>query len=196
MHIVTIIPAAGKSSRMGKDKPFLEIKGKTIISQQVEIIKQTSLLPVYIITNHPDMLKDQIDTSVTVIVNANNKTFSMLESIRLGIQKTPANTTGAMVVPGDFPLDTADLINKLRAVFNDNPKKIVLPVFKNKRGHPIVIPAKFFKNIISSYDDLGLKGLLVEFSNSVLEVDWPDNSVLTNLNFARDYKKYIMGKRE
>ena len=37
---------------------------------------------------------------------------------------------------------------------------IAVPIYKGKRGHPLLFTARYREEILNQYDDVGLRGLL------------------------------------
>src|SRR6516164_8647370 len=54
MNFSAVILAGGKSSRMGRDKAFLETGGKTLLARQIEIARFAGATEVFI-SGHADM---------------------------------------------------------------------------------------------------------------------------------------------
>ncbi|HEU6447372.1 MAG TPA: molybdenum cofactor guanylyltransferase [Verrucomicrobiae bacterium] len=63
MNFSAVILAGGKSSRMGRDKAFLEIGGKTLLERQIRTVKNAGANEVFI-SGRPDADYSQFDCRV------------------------------------------------------------------------------------------------------------------------------------
>jgi molybdopterin-guanine dinucleotide biosynthesis protein A len=48
MNFSAVILAGGKSSRMGRDKAFLEIGGQTLLARQIQVVREAGAVEVFI----------------------------------------------------------------------------------------------------------------------------------------------------
>ena len=87
MHVVTLILAAGTSSRMGRVKQLLSIHEKTLLQHTVDLsmkIKSTKML--CILGAHANEIIHKVDfKSVEYIINKNHK-LGLSSSIISGIK--------------------------------------------------------------------------------------------------------------
>ena len=115
----------------------------------------------------------------------------MLSSVRCGLQNLPENCQVVMVVLGDQPSITTGLIDKMLQSFAATEKSILVPLHKDKRGHPILFSSRYREEITTQYDDVGLRGLLHSHSDDVFELDVPTSSVLCDMDYPEDYRREL-----
>ena len=96
-----------------------------------------------------------------------------------------------MVFLGDQPMVEASVINKMINLYNESGKGILVPVFENKRGHPLLADKKYRDEIKNLDDPEGLKGLLRRHPDDLLEVDSENPSVLMDIDTRKDYNNQI-----
>src|SRR5690606_1115371 len=103
-EVWAIILAAGKSTRMHRQKLLLPYKGKTIIEQVVEkAMKAVQKNVVVVLGSHSDEIYKQIkDTGVPVQQNENYAS-GMLSSIVCGFNALPADARAVLIFLGDQP---------------------------------------------------------------------------------------------
>jgi CTP:molybdopterin cytidylyltransferase MocA len=115
----------------------------------------------------------------------------MLSSVQRGFRNLPSDFSSVLVFQGDQPLITPTSINKVIEAYLTSGKGIIIPVFKGKRGHPILIGSKYRNEIDKLNPERGLKSLAEEFSYDVLEVDTNDSGILTDFDTYDEYKNGI-----
>ena len=70
-------------------------------------------------------------------------------------------------------------------------KKIIVPKHNGKRGHPILLSRIFKNEILTNFDDIGLRGILRAHDNDIYEMNVTDQSVIADMDYPQDYQKEI-----
>lgn len=108
-------------------------------------------------------------------------------SVMTGLERLAENTD-CFIQNVDNPFVTVDLLSSLLPYAH--PEGYVVPVFKGKGGHPILLGAKVAKEIFNKeHGDLSLKEVLKNYKK--IEMETQDEKVLVNINSKEDYKKYF-----
>ena len=76
----------------------------------------------------------------------------MLSSVKCGFRNLPSDFEAVLVFQGDQPLITPKVINTVIEAYRSSGKGIVIPVYKKKRGHPLLIDRKY-RNEIEKLDN-------------------------------------------
>jgi molybdenum cofactor cytidylyltransferase len=100
----------------------------------------------------------------------------------------PNGTKAALIFQGDQPFIVQDVINKVIRSYKDSDKGIVIPVCRNRRGHPLLIDRKYFSEVEKLDDKEGLRSLAYLFSDDVSEIETGDNGILRDFDTYEDYK--------
>jgi len=190
--ICAIVLAAGCSSRMGTQKLLLPFGKSTVISHIVNQILQSKVQRTYVVTGHQGerITKELSDKQVNIINNPEYKT-GMLSSVRAGIRDIPHEYDAILITLGDHPSITTNLIDEMIQEFSQTNKKIIVPKYNDKRGHPILFSSIFKDEILSNFDDVGLRGLLRVHENQVFEMKVSDSSVVSDMDYPEDYQREI-----
>ncbi|MDZ7261647.1 MAG: molybdenum cofactor cytidylyltransferase [candidate division KSB1 bacterium] len=183
-----IILAAGESKRMGKPKLLLPFGERTIIETVVTNAVQSKAAEVLVVLgSEAEKIREKIkDYPIKISVNP---TFSqgMLSSIRWGFESLPENAHAALVILGDQPFIPTSVINKIIDAYKQNEKGIVLPVYKKKRGHPILVDMKYRDEVKCLSPDTGLRALIYNHTEDLLEVEVGTPSILADIDTMEDY---------
>jgi len=92
----------------------------------------------------------------------------MSTSAKAGIGALPANVDGAVLFLVDHPLIDGETIRAL--IRQVKPGRIIVPVFAGRRGHPIVIAADLFPEVLGLPSDQGLNTVVKRNHDRVIEV--------------------------
>ena len=165
MKIAAVILAAGASSRFEDGHKLLAlIDGVPMIRRVATAVAASNVSELIVVTNAAD---DRVPAAVgqgrwKLIANPQSRN-GLSSSLRLGLTAI-SDAEGAMIVLGDMPGLTSELLSKLLAEFeNTNGEKIVFPVLeKGTRGHPVIWPRAAFDRLKLITGDKGGRQLLDE----------------------------------
>jgi molybdenum cofactor cytidylyltransferase len=188
--IWAVILAAGESRRLGGAKLLLPYGRTTIIETVINKVTSSKVeRTLVVLGSHWRTLKELIKKYP--VVTAVNPRFKqgMLSSIQRGISALPRNCRAAVVVLGDQPDVRPGVINLLLADYRREGKGIVVPVYGQNRGHPLLVDLKFRNEIAGLNPEVGLRDLLQKHPQDILEVRVPRSSVLLDIDTPEDYRK-------
>ena len=192
--ISAIVLAAGKSSRMGKvNKMHLPYKESSVIGTVVDELDKSLVDEIIIVENLDGRIAEHLAYNVSLkFVTNPDADQGLTSSIQCGINATSTNTDGFLICLGDMPLltniDYNLLINKL---LDNNNKVILLPLYDNKRGNPVLFSSQFKKEILQLPDKSGCKPVVAANKNLVIEVPLANNHCHKDIDTMDDYKKLI-----
>jgi molybdenum cofactor cytidylyltransferase len=190
--ICAVVLAAGLSSRMGVQKLLLPFDGKTVIGHIVDQILVSSIDKVYAVVGHePERISAELSGRAVSIVNNPDYKSGMLSSVRSGLQNLPEKCQAVMVVLGDQPSITAELIDQMLKSFTTTEKNILVPLYEGKRGHPLLFSSLYRDEILTHYDDVGLRGLMHNHPEQVFELTVSTASVLCDMDYPEDYQREL-----
>jgi molybdenum cofactor cytidylyltransferase len=190
--ICAVVLAGGLSRRMGTQKLLLPFGGKTVIAHIVDQLLASAVDEVHVIVGHrAEHIIVELSGRAVSIVNNPNYTSGMLSSVRCGLQNLPEKCRAAMVVLGDQPSITTELIDQMLQSFAATEKSILVPLYKGKRGHPILFSLLYLDEILTQYGDVGLRGLLHNHAEDIFELAVSTASVLCDMDCPEDYRREI-----
>jgi molybdenum cofactor cytidylyltransferase len=143
--ISAIVPAAGKSERMGRCKLTLRIGKLTVIEHVVGALQKGGADPVVVVTGSREVQRIA-ESAGAVVVWLTTPTSSMRATVERGLDwlefdRHPTDEDAWLLMPGDYPNITAEPIQTLCEQFRgQSSKSILVPVHNGSRGHPILIP--------------------------------------------------------
>ena len=111
----------------------------------------------------------------------------MLSSVKCGFEFLPDDFRAAMIFLGDQPMAETSVINKMINAYNESGKGILVPVFANKRGHPLLVDKKYRDEIINLDEPDGLRGIIRMNPDDLLDVETENPTVLVDIDTKEDY---------
>lgn len=187
-----IVLAAGESSRMKVQKLLLPYQGKTIIEKVIENVKLSGVDNTLVVvgSDRDEILGVIEHLPVSSCYNHNYKQ-GMLSSVKLGFRSLPGTFGAALVFLGDQPMVPAEAVNIILLAYRQSHKGIVIPVYKKKRGHPLLIDSKYRDEIEKLEDRESLRSLASKFPTDVLEVEVNLPGILADLDTPEEYNRAV-----
>ncbi|MGQ8335841.1 XdhC family protein [Sunxiuqinia sp. A32] len=187
-----IILAAGQSKRMEQQKLLMPWNGHTIIETVIQKAKASIADKVLVVKgSHKEGIEEQINKLQVLAVENVNYKKGMLSSIQCGVNSISSEAGAVIILLGDQPMLQSDVINQLIRSWQKSYKGIIVPVWKGKRGHPILIDIKFKEEINHLNPDIGLRELLLNHPNDILEIDVQTGDILKDIDTPEDYRKEL-----
>ncbi len=190
--ICAIVLAAGESKRMKVPKMLLPYRDKTIIEKVIKNIISSGIEKIVVVlgSGKDDILKLTGKLPVTNCYNENYKQ-GMLSSVKYGFRKLDEECGAAMIFLGDQPGIEPDVIKAIVEAYRNSGKGIVMPVFNNKRGHPLIITGKYREEIAGIDESGTLRDLVHKFAEDVHEVEVKTQSILRDIDTQEDYSNEL-----
>lgn len=178
-HVAGIVLAAGQSKRMGKANKLLEtVSGKPLISHIVEASNQSQLDQLVVVTGHQGKeVRSELGGFVKggkphKFLNNPDYEMGLSSSLITGIKSLDRNVTHAMILLGDMPLISNEIIDELLETIDSNPpNSIIMATAFGKWGNPILWPRCYFDALLELKGDVGAKHIIFENSEHVIEVE-------------------------
>jgi molybdenum cofactor cytidylyltransferase len=83
------------------------------------------------------------------------------------------------------------IINKLIERYRKTRDKIIVPVYRGKRGHPVLIEARFKDEIFSLNPEKGLRELMYAHGEDLYEMEVEIPGILKDIDTIKDYENEI-----
>jgi CTP:molybdopterin cytidylyltransferase MocA len=184
--IAAVVLAAGASTRMGSPKALLPARdGRRFVDTIVATAKEAGADHVVCVVAPPhgeEVARALAD--VTVTWNQAPE-LGMLSSVQAGVAALPKQARAALVWPVDTPFVAAATVRVLMM----HAHNIVVPVHNNRGGHPIVIPQRFFAELLAMPSERTLRALVGAHAADVTRLVVADKNVLVDVDTPADYAR-------
>jgi len=190
--VVALILAAGESRRMGRPKLLLPFGKQTMIETVISHVRQSQVDHILVVLGADSAkIKNKIkNLPVTVISNPDYKQ-GMLSSIKCGFWNLPEKTEAVLVWLGDQPSIPSSVADQVIETYRRTKKGIVVPVYNNERGHPVLIDIKYKKEIETLNPAIGLRQLVYNHPQDTVEVKVDTASILRDIDSVDDYEQEL-----
>ena len=190
MQVSAVIPAAGNSGRMGRDKAVLHIShGQTFAGHLVNCFGVYGCRPVVLVVNDRSDTKKTNQENIITVVN-HNVDLGRSHSIWLGLHYVPEGFS-CFIHNVDNPYLEPEMLDWLLGLVQ--PDSFVVPVNTGRGGHPVLLGSRVAAHLRDQDQPADFRKTLHEFKR--LELSWPDDRILLNINTPEDYKRFILGKQ-
>ncbi len=163
--IAALIPAGGKSRRMGFAKLLLEVEGKSLLAGTVEMAASASPSVMVVVGAYADAYAPVAEAAGAEVVRNPEWREGLAASLRAGISALPAQVEAALIVLPDQPfVDTSHLL-ALVQVFRDQKHSLVLSAYCGILGAPAVVGRELFPQLLKLTGESGAKALLGSVSS-------------------------------
>ena len=192
-EIAAIILAAGRSSRMGRNKLLLDLAGKPILCHAVDQALGAGLSEVVVVSGHQaSKVRETLGDRAVKVVEAREHKLGMSASLKAGIRALGPKCDAALVMLGDMPQVSAPLIRSLIAAYNPlEGRSIVVPTVDGKRGNPVLFDRRYFEEMLALEGDVGARHLIGTHDDQVAEVAVDDPAVFTDVDTPEAYDQLL-----
>jgi len=189
-----VVLSAGASFRMGSPKALLKIGGETFLQHIVGVLRSCGVRDMAIVLGSGAA---EIRTSLTwfggTVVHNERWQQGQLTSILCGLDALlPLGPEGLLICPVDRPLITPLLVRTLLDYFENSKDKIVVPLYRGRRGHPAIFPRKMFDMLRTAPLTVGARHLLRTSPSEVHEVPTEEEGAVVNIDTPSDYRMHIL----
>ena len=191
--ITAIVLAAGLSRRMGRFKLLLPWGVRTVIGQVVAALEEAGVGQIVVVTGNRagEVAAALAGTPARPVFNPGYETGEMLSSIQAGLRELSQASeqrrpTAALLCLGDQPhMEAATVRAVLAAGEADGWERIVIPSYRMRAGHPILLPGWLWPEVLGCIGTLRDVMVAHRDRTRYLVVDTP--TVLADLDTPEDY---------
>jgi molybdenum cofactor cytidylyltransferase len=200
--IYAVILAAGTSSRLGFNKLTVKIDGQTVITRAIEPFCIESIEKIFVVTNpEASTVRREIEkhfarclSLFTFIENPDYKD-GMSSSVKAALPFIQ-EADGVLFHLGDKPFIKRETINSMLNIYLRDGAYIIVPEYKNKKGHPVMVKIKpFLEEMKGLAGDKGLREIIDKHREDVVFIKGDEGSIFdidtvetVNLLRERGYK--------
>lgn len=182
-RITAILLAAGRSTRMeGRNKLLLPLAGVPLVTRTARALLDSAVHDTVTVTGHDhEAITSALEGMPLRRIHNPDYASGMASSLKAGLLQVPESADAALVCLADMPAVTAQDINRMIAAFSpEEGRGIIVPVFKGKRGNPVLFARAYFAEMLACEGDTGAKHVLNANPDAVFEVEMESAAVLAD----------------
>jgi molybdenum cofactor cytidylyltransferase len=190
--LAAVILSGGASRRMGSPKALLPYQGRPFLEHLLDVSRQPKIgLRRVVLGADAEAIGKAIPLARDEIVINNDWEKGQLSSIQAALRSLPPGTDGIVLCLIDHPLISEALVHDLVENFYSSKKRIVLPLYEGRRGHPVIFSSVLYDELLSAPLETGARAVVWANAAEVHEVHTNEEGCILNLNDPDTMKKAI-----
>ena len=198
-----LIPAAGKSRRMGRPKVSLPLGGRIVLEHVIAALQEAGIDDILVVLG-PQVaeLAPLVQRSGARVLLPAVPTHTMRATVEQGLtwlenRFHPRSRDSWFLVPADYPILEPAIVRKLVRKRQTNRRySIFIPTYQGRRGHPALIAWKHVAAIRALPPEIGLNVFLRSHPKQTLEVPVESPTILWDLDTPEDYRRILAVREE
>lgn len=187
--ILGVIPAAGKSTRLGQNKLALSVAGRLVIEHVIAALRGGGVERVLVVLSEGNaQLVPTIEAAGATALVLEHATPHMRETLEAGLawwQHHHAPPRAWMMCPGDYPAIGSAVVQQLLAAFRLGPSDAVfVPSYQGRSGHPVLLGWQHVEGLMQFHRPAGLNVYIRQQTVVEVPVNWP--GILYDLDTPED----------
>ncbi|HVN95921.1 MAG TPA: nucleotidyltransferase family protein [Syntrophorhabdaceae bacterium] len=173
-----VILAAGMSRRLGFNKLSLKINGESVIRMATLPFLSAGIEKVCVVTGmQTEEIEKELKGSYVEFVQNRDHILGMATSVVAAIPFMEG-AKGVFFHLGDKPFVEKDMVLRMIDTYGENKEKIIVPLFKGMKGHPVLMDVRRYRREIALLTgDQGLRNIIEKNSQDVLFIEGNQGSL-------------------
>jgi molybdenum cofactor cytidylyltransferase len=184
MTVDLYILAAGRSRRMGRPKPLVEVGGICLLERAIRAGHASTVRSVTVVTGSSRREVEALasDLGAGMLWNRRYRD-GLASSVALaarhaGQRDTPAN--GLLLAGCDQPFLTAGVLDGLIAAAQVDLSRAAACEYGNTVGVPALFPFRWWPELLDLQGDRGAKAILERYRDHLAPIDWEAGRINVN----------------
>jgi molybdenum cofactor cytidylyltransferase len=190
-----LIPAAGKSVRMGQPKLALPLGGRSVLEWVLAALRAAGVEHTLVVLGpHVPELEPLARAAGAHVLPLTEETPDMRATVERGLAWLeaafhPAAGDRWLLVPADHPTLDANVVRGLLQAELPQGRTILIPTFQGRRGHPALIGWEHVPAIRALAQGEGLNLYVRRQEQATLEMPVKSAEVLCDLDTPEEYER-------
>jgi len=202
-HITGIILAAGMSSRFNGVKQLADIGGKRLTYHVTEQALASELNDVVLVLGYKydevlSSLGGLIENRKLSIIRNKNYTDGLSSSIIAGLESVLSRSDAVMIMLGDQPNISTEILNTLVRAYRHSHARLCLPMIEHENnlrpGNPVIFNERLFPELLLIQGDLGGRQVVSKNFGFAKLVEFSGEDSQLQINTFEDLNNYLTGK--
>jgi molybdenum cofactor cytidylyltransferase len=174
---------------MGQSKQLLPLDGKSVIRHCIDSIIAADIDEIIVVVglDSEELVKTLRGLPIKAVFNEEPGS-EMAKSVKIGLKAVKPYASGILVSLSDHPLISEETLKTLLRIHAEAPHKIIIPVYKKKRGHPTLFPMRVIDEIFKGGT---LRDVVNRDSERIRMIKVTDEGVIIDIDTMEDYKRAV-----
>lgn len=195
-QVTAVILAAGQSKRMGEAKLLLPWGETTILAQTIQHTKAAAVDDLLLVSGGYQAEVETIAQAhaVPFVHNPQFATGEMLSSLKTAVhflqRQRPLFRGAILVMLGDLPFLEPDILNVVIEAYKNGRGRLIAPTYQGKRGHPVLIDAQFFTELLALPAAGAPRDLIRNHQEALYLVEVGSDVILRDIDTPEQYERW------
>ena len=189
-----LILGAGASQRFGPPKQLLPFRGTTMLGWVIDQTQRAAALDevVVVLGRAAEEIRERVEFGRARVIE--NLIFGegCSSSYRAGIGALNSEATALMIILGDLPGISPEIINRLAEAWRKQEPPIALCSYQGRKGHPMIFARSMFPQLVDLHGDKAAWKLVDAHAAMVQEVHF-DLPYPDDINTPADFERLTTG---
>jgi molybdenum cofactor cytidylyltransferase len=182
IKVAGLILAAGEGRRFGGPKALAKYRDETFLEMISRNLWGAADLIKVVGGAAFDQVKMETDRLGLPIIQNDNWADGQFTSLKAGLRAISSEFDCVLIALVDHPFVRKSTYAALKNRYIDYPERIIIPIFDNRRGHPIILPAALISTVLKNSNKANLRDILREFALDVYECPVEDEGILRDID--------------
>lgn len=188
-QVAGIVLAAGESRRMGRLKALLPFGNRTVIEQVLHPLLQSDLVSITVVLGHrAEEIAAVLKALPVHLVTNPYYRDGMTTSVQAALRHITPRPDAYLLALVDQPQLGITPVQRVLTAFNQTDKGLVIPTWNGKRGHPIILAARYRQEVLTLGPDQGLNLVTRGHPDDTLELPMSDDDILRDMDYQEEYE--------
>jgi len=172
---------------MGGPKQLLKLGRVTVLEQVLKTFSASKADEVLVVLGVQSGVKRRRLLRAKVVINPDSS-GGISSSIMVGLGAIDRNSEAILFGLADKPFVSVATINTIIESYQTSRIGIVVPVYRGRRGNPVLFARDFFDDLGTLSGDVGGKAIIRKHAESIREVEVDDDGILVDIDTRADFE--------
>lgn len=173
---------------MGRPKGLLKLDGESFVRRAVRVLEGGGCEPVVVVVAEGDArARDEAEAAGATVITNPDPGEGPITSLRLAIEWLGSSVSAIAYLPVDHPTVRPATVARLLAAARDCGASLVVPIYRDKRGHPAVFGSALFAELMDPELEGGARTVVHRHLDSTVLLEVEDVGVITDVDTPDDY---------
>jgi molybdenum cofactor cytidylyltransferase len=180
--VAAVLLAAGRSSRMGRNKLLIAHDGRTLLDRSLDAALASACSSVLVVIGHEAAaMRARLAGRPVEVVENPDYAEGLSTSLRAGIASLDAEIAAAIICLADMPEIGAALLDRMIEAWRSGAA-IVVPMRDGRRGNPVLWDRRHFPALRQLAGDQGARRLIETHAADVAMVPAEDDGIFIDVD--------------
>jgi CTP:molybdopterin cytidylyltransferase MocA len=189
--IAGLILAAGESVRMGTPKATLAYRGRTFLETIVQTLGEAGIERIVVVLGQrAEEIQRQVKIEQAQIVINPDYRVGQTSSLQVGLRALLADKPEAVLLClVDHPAVGTETVRRIVAASCQGVAPVVIPTYRGRRGHPVLIGRQVFDELLRLASDAGADSVVRRYRPATQFVEVEDEGVVIDVDDPESYRR-------